>query len=234
MPLSMTCITHYVLVMPLTRARVRPRALVLTARWVVAGVARHGLGHCEDLLQARRRPEVDESVQARADHHVRARDGVGPPPDPGADSQPPSQAHRALVGPLPDPGAGPGDGVDFPVPQGRHDLLAVDALGLGAGEELQSRVGDGGAQGRVSQEVCIRTTSALRSTRGSGLGGRSCGLRIADGVPTWADDPGTYPPRPRTGCGCGGEFWDGHQGPVAVADGSSWAVRNQLETGTVP
>lgn len=78
MPLSMTCITHYVLVMPLTRARVRPRALVLTARWVVAGVARHGLGHCEDLFKARRRPEVDEPVQARADHHVRARDGVGP------------------------------------------------------------------------------------------------------------------------------------------------------------
>lgn len=40
MPLSMTCITHYVLVMPLTRARVRPRALVLTARWVVAGCGR--------------------------------------------------------------------------------------------------------------------------------------------------------------------------------------------------
>ena len=78
MPLSMTCVTHYVLVMPLTRARVRPRALVLTARWVVAGVARHGLGHCEDLFKARRRPEVDEPVQARADHHVRARDGVGP------------------------------------------------------------------------------------------------------------------------------------------------------------
>ena len=233
MPLSMTCITHYVLVMPLTRARVRPRALVLTARWVVARVARHGLGHREDLLQARRRPEVDEPVQARADHHVRARDGVG-------SRQTPVPILSHLLRPMgacrppARPGAGPGDGVDFPVPQGRHDLLAVDALGLGAGEELQSRVGDGGAQGRVSQEVCIRTTSALRSTRGSGLGGRSCGLRIADGVPTWADDPGTYPPRPRTGCGCGGGFWGGHQGPVVVADGPSWADRDRLETGTVP
>ena len=102
MPLSMTCITHYVLVMPLTRARVRPRALVLTARWVVAGVARHGLGHCEDLFKARRRPEVDEPVQARADHHVRARDGAGPPPDPDADSSAIFSGPWALVGPPPD------------------------------------------------------------------------------------------------------------------------------------
>lgn len=114
MPLSMTCITRHVLVMPLTRAQVRPRALVLAVRWVVAGCG------------------------------------------------------RGVPGPVPGPGRGrrsPGPG--WP---GRVCMRTTYAL-------------------RSTRGPAPRTTSpptpvsAFRSTKEFGLGGRPCGSRIVDGAP---------------------------------------------------
>lgn len=174
MPLSMTCITRHVLVMPLTRAQVRPRALVLAVRWVVAGCGRGVPGPVPGPGRGRRSPGPGwpGRVCMRATYALRSTRG----PAPRTTSPPtPASAFRSTK----EFGLG-----------GRPCDLRIAA---GAGGPAAPGPRAGPRLGRTIQALTHRVPGA-RTGRGCGGGfrGDHQGPRGADG-PSWLSTTGWRP-----------------------------------------